>query len=129
MTYETYSAFIVLSGLCMLFGVLTLMCNNPRPLWATLIGLSVAVFGVVNIVAPPKPVMFQNSVDHYERNRPSCILRDGVPATLDSLDSRCIVDYIDYRVDSTHAAQRLWEWKMRSFHKATPQLAPRKTWP
>lgn len=126
MTYETYSVFIVLSGLCMLFGLLTLMCNNPRPIWSTLIGLSVAVFIVVNIVAPPKPVMFQNSVDYYERNRPSCILRDGVPVPMDSLDSRCIVDYIDYRVDSTHAAQRLWEWKMRSFHKAVPQLVPRR---
>ena len=126
MTYETYSAFIVLSGLCMLFGLLTLMCNNPRPIWSTLIGLSVAVFIVVSIVAPPKPVMFQNSVDYYERNRPSCILRDGVPVPMDSLDSRCIVAYIDYRVDSTHAAQRLWEWKMRSFHKAAPQLVPRR---
>ena len=126
MTYETYSVFIVLSGLCMLFGLLTLMCNNPRPIWSTLIGLSVAVFIVVNIVAPPKPVMFQNSVDYYERNRPSCILRDGVPIPMDSLDSRCVVDYIDYRVDSTHAAQRLWEWKMRSFHRAAPQLVPRR---
>lgn len=126
MTYEIYSSFIVLSGLCMLFGVLTLMCNNPRPLWMTLIGTSVAVFLVVSIVAPPKPVMFQNSVEYYEQNRPSCLLRDGVPVSLDSLESRCIVDYIDYRVDSTHAAQRLWEWKMRSFHKAVPQLSPRK---
>lgn len=92
----------------------------------TLIGASVAVFSVVSIIAPPKPVMFQNSVDYYNRNRPSCLLRDGVPAPMDSLDSRCVVEYIDYRVDSTHAAQRLWEWKMRSFHKAVPQLSPRK---
>lgn len=126
MTYETYSAFIVISGLCLLFGLLTLMCSNPRPLWMTLIGTGIAVFGVVSIVAPPKPVMFQNSVDYYNRIRPSCLLRDGVPVPMDSLDSRCIVEYIDYRVDSTHAAQRLWEWKMRSFHKAAPQLVPRR---
>lgn len=129
MTYEIYSAFIVLSVLCMLFGLLALRCNNPRPLWMTLIGGSVVVFLVVSIVAPPKQVMFQNSVDYYERTRPSCLIRDGVPVPMDSLEFRCIVDYIDYRVDSTHAAQRLWEWKMRSLRKAVPQLAPRKTWP